>query len=435
MTRITNSNTEFKREYTDAIKKTVVAFANTNDGIIYIGIEDNGTVVGLPDPDDAQLRVSESIRSGVKPDITMFVEYHMEEIEGKHVLRVDVQKGSSSPYYLTGKGIRPEGVYVRQGASSVPASDSAILQMIKQTDGGHYEDHRSTNQELTFTAAEKEFKKRGTTFDDEQQVTLGIRNRDGIYTNLGLLLSDQCRHTIKMAVYEGLENEVFKDRREFEGSLLKQLNDAYEYIDQYNRTRAEYEGLRRVDLRDYPTEAIREALLNSLVHREYALSSSTLISIFEDRIEFVSVGGLVRGITMEDIMLGVSITRNEKLANIFYRLGLIESYGTGIPKILRNYANSNSKPVIASTNNAFKILLPNKNIQRELDACSPTLGNTEEVNTILRMLETQPELSRKEIDAALDVSQSTSTRILKHMVETGLIKIAGKGKNTRYTLA
>lgn len=111
----------------------------------------------------------------------------------------------------------------------------------------------------------------------------------------------------------------------------------YEYISRYNRIRAEFSGLHRIDKKDYPEEALREALLNSLVHRDYSYSGSILISIFDDRIEFVSIGGLVRGISLEDIMLGVSVTRNEKLANIFYRLMLIEAYGTGVPKIIRSY--------------------------------------------------------------------------------------------------
>ena len=128
-----------------------------------------------------------------------------------------------------------------------------------------------------------------------------------------MLLSDQCVHTIKPAVFDGSKKTVFRDRRELTGSLLKQSEDAFSYIDQYNRTRAEFNGLERTDRRDYPTEALRETLLNAVVHRDYATSSPTLISIFDDRIEFVSLGGLVRGITFNDIMPGVSVLRNQHL--------------------------------------------------------------------------------------------------------------------------
>ena len=124
---------------------------------------------------------------------------------------------------------------------------------------------------------------------------------------------------------------------------------------------AEFQGLDRIDIRDYPPETIREALLNAIAHRDYAFSASTLISIFTDRIEFVSIGGLPKGITYEDILLGVSVPRNPRLANIFYRLRLIEAFGTGIPKIKGSYQGQAAQPLIQTSDNAFKITLPNIN--------------------------------------------------------------------------
>jgi len=191
---------EFKQEYTSGIMKTVVAFANTNGGTIYIGIDDNGGVVGVENADSTMLKLSNAVRDSIKPDVTLFIEYYQEIIEGKTIVKAEVQKGTSSPYYLAAKGIRPEGVFVRQGASTVPATETAILRMIKDTDGERYEEVRSLNQELTFAESEKEFKEQGVPFGINQKKTLGLMNADGIYTNLGLLLSDQCVHTIKSAV-------------------------------------------------------------------------------------------------------------------------------------------------------------------------------------------------------------------------------------------
>lgn len=296
---------------------------------------------------------------------------------------------------LAGKGIRPEGVFVRQGASTVPATETMILRMIKETDGEKYEDVRSLNQELTFTRATKEFEAQNVSFGTSQQKTLGLMNADDIFTNLGLLLSDQCIHTVKLAVFEGMEKVTFKDRREFTGSLLKQLNEVYEFIDRYNRNRSEIEGLRRIDKRDYPPEAVREALLNALVHRDYSFSDSTLISIFDNRIEFASIGGLVRGITFDDMMLGISVARNKNLANVFYRLKLIEAYGTGIPKIIRSYEGFATKPQIEVTGNAFKMTLPNINEAAEKAALS------ENERAILALLKKKDYIVRKDVEVGL----------------------------------
>lgn len=362
---VENKTTEFKREYVENIKNTIVAFANCDGGTLYIGIDDDGTVYGVDDVDDTMLRVTNAIRDAVRPDLTMFVECRNDVIDEKSIVCVTVQCGTARPYYLRGKGIRPEGVYVRQGASTVPATDTAILNMIKETCGDSYEESRSLDQNLTFHKAGDFFKKRKVEFEKPQMRTLHLIGEDDMYTNLAFLLSEQCTHTIKLAVFEGSKKSVFKDRRELSGSLLEQLEEAFTFIDRYNRTRAEFSGLDRLDMRDYPPEAIREALLNAIVHRDYSFSSSALISIFEDRIEFVTIGGLVKGITLEDVRLGVSVLRNQYLANVFYRLRLIEAYGTGILKINECYEDQVVKPVIETTDHAFKITLPNTNFHTE----------------------------------------------------------------------
>jgi ATP-dependent DNA helicase RecG len=429
-----NITTEFKRKYTEEIKKTLVAFANTEGGTLYIGINDDKTVAGVHNPDETLLQITNSVHAGIKPDVTLFVEYKIEKIKSAAIIAVTVQRGTARPYYLTGKGIRPEGVYVRQGAASVPATEAAILNMIKETDGEKYEKARSLNQELTFNYTEKFFKTKNVSFGLNQQKTLHAQTTDGVYTNLGLLLSDQSVHTIKLAVFEGPEKQVFKDRREFSGSLLKQLEEAYEHLDIHNRTHAEVKGLERLDKRDYPEEALREALLNALVHRDYAFSSSILISIFDNRIEFVSVGGLPKGISLDDILLGISVPRNENLANVFYRLRLIEVYGTGIPKIMRSYAECLRKPELQSTNNAFKITLPNRNAPSHAKKNGTHLLNESE-EKILALLDVRDEIIRNDVQTALAISQAMAGRLLRGLVDKGNLRTIGGGKNTRYKKA
>lgn len=435
-----NKTTELKREYVDDIKNTVIAFANCDGGTLYIGVNDDGSVCGVDNVDDVMLRVTNAIRDAVRPDVTMFVECRNEVVDEIPVVCVTVQRGTARPYYLHSKGIRPEGVYVRQGASTVPATDAAILSMIKETSGDSYEAARSLNQQLTFEKATAFFRKRKVAFGKTQMRTLHLIGEDDTYTNLAFLLSDQCSHTLKLAVFEGSKKTVFKDRQELTGSLLEQLEEAFAYIERYNRTRAEFSGLDRVDLRDYPPEAVREALLNAIVHRDYAFSGSTLISIFEDRIEFVTIGGLVKGITLEDVKLGVSVLRNQHLANIFYRLRLIEAYGTGILKINESYDEHTVKPVIETTNNAFKITLPNSNYQVENQGSLSTgkaNGNTSEkkdarIATILKLCQDQGSIVRTDVEKSLGVSQATAILLLRGLVDDGVLVKKGKGRNLRY---
>lgn len=431
---------ELKSIVMDDIKKEIIAFANCDGGTVYVGVADDGKVLGVENADECALQISNMVRDAVKPDVTMFIHYETLECDGKAVVAVNIQRGTNRPYYLAKKGLRPEGVYVRQGYSSVPATDTAIRQMIKETDGDSFENMRSINQALTFEATKKEFEKRNVVFGQPQMQTLKIVSADGIYTNLGLLLSEQCLHTIKAAVFEGINQNVFKDRREFSGSLMQQLNDVYDYIDFHNQTHATFRKLLRIDTRDYPEVAVREALLNTLVHRDYSFRASTLISIYDDRIEFVSIGGLLPGLELDDLMMGVSVCRNPHLANVFYRLQLIEAYGTGMKKIMGAYANALVQPKIKTTNNAFKIILPNVNftpkaaeVHKDFEkAADLALDSNEE--KVLQFLREHRMITRKETQTLLEVSQSTAGRILKAMVDSGLIKQIGGSRTTRYEL-
>lgn len=439
---------ELKEVFVDDIKKEIIAFANCNGGKLYIGVQDDGIVVGLDDPDATALQISNMVRDAIKPDITMFLHYETLEENGKKIVAVDIQRGTDRPYYIAKKGMRPEGVYVRQGYSAVPATDAAIRQMIKETDGDRFEAMRSMNQELTFETTEKEFQLRKVEFGMQQMRTLKLIDQDGLYSNLAMLLSDQCVHTIKVAVFQGKDQTVFKDRREFAGALMKQMNDVYDYIDFHNQTHATIEKLLRIDVRDYPEIAVREALLNLLVHRDYAFSASALISIYEDRMEFVSIGGLMPGIDLEDVMAGISICRNQDLANVFYRLHLIEAYGTGISKIIGAYADEEEKPVIETTRNTFKIILPNINAMREKVRISEPEAKEENPETnkedtqelsseeeqVLEYAGKHEDFTKNDVVSLLKVSASTAARVIRGLVKRNFLKRNGKARNTYYTL-
>lgn len=438
---------ELKEVVVDDIKKEIIAFANCDGGKLYIGVRDDGTVIGLDNADSVSLQISNMVRDAIKPDITMFLHYETIVENGKNVVVVDIQRGTDRPYYLAKKGMRPEGVYVRQGYSSVPATDTAIRRMIKETDGDRFEAMRCLNQDLTFEATKKEFELRKTDFGPQQMRTLKLIDQDGLYSNLALLLSDQCVHTIKVAVFQGTDQTIFKDRREFTGSLMQQMNEVYDFIDFRNQTRATIEKLYRVDVRDYPEVAVREALLNLLVHRDYSFSASAFISIYEDRIEFVSIGGLMPGIDLEDVMVGISVCRNQDLANVFYRLHLIEAYGTGMGKIMKAYESMQVKPVIETTKNAFKIILPNINAKYETENATvktksgiPVTVHTEkklsdEEEKILEYARKHGAITRNDVIGLLEVSASTAARVIRKMVKTNLLEQKGKARNTHYTIA
>lgn len=266
-----STNLELKRQFTDEIKKEVVGFANTAGGIIYVGVNDDGSICGVEDEDKEMLRLSSSIRQSIKPDISPFVAFTSEIIEDKTVIKITVQRGNARPYYIASKGIRSAGVYIRIGSETVQASEKAIFKMTQEASGERFEQMRSVNQRLTFVEFTRQMAARNIVFEKRDKKRLNLITQEGQYTNLGFLLSDQCLHTIKADVFEGTEPFVSKDRKEFCGSLLKQLSDVYEWIDFHNCTSATFEGLHRKEMRDYPPVAVREALLFICLQTELKL--------------------------------------------------------------------------------------------------------------------------------------------------------------------
>ncbi|MCL1804691.1 MAG: putative DNA binding domain-containing protein [Clostridiales bacterium] len=419
---------EFKEVAAESIYKSVVAFANTGGGTILIGISRQGAEAPLPDVDDAYTRVTNGVRDAIAPDVTIFIKYHIEEND---TIRIEVSEGSYKPYYLKSKGLKPSGVYIRQGASSVQASPEQIRHMIKNADGDAYEELRSLEQELSFVACAKAFSSREVEFGEDKYNALGIRSLpQGQYANLGLLFSDQCAHTIKAAVFSDERNTVFRARKEFTGSVFTQMEEAFAYLELNNQNRSVINGLARIDHWDYPGDALREALINALIHRDYSFSGSIIININEKRMEFISLGGLLPGLTPEDIRSGISQLRNRSLAGIFHRLNFIESYGTGIRRIYALYEDCPAKPEIAVTPNSFKIILPNRNNSEEAKPYEYVF--TPQMRQFLDCLHENEDATDEELQQRLGIKRTRMYALVNQMAEAGFIRVAGRGKGKKY---
>ena len=264
--------------------------------------------------------------------------------------------------------------------------------------------------------------------------------QNDVFTNLALLISDQCLHTTKIAVFDDEFCTEFRDSKEFGGSVFKQFEDSVNYLALCNKTVSTIKGVIRTDKQDYPEEAIREALLNALVHRDYSFSGSIIINVNESKMEFISLGGLLPGLSTEDIRIGVYQPRNKKLAEIFHRLRLIESYGTGIRRIFKLYENCPVQPVIEATANAFKIVLPNMNAGDAVvenipePAVKVTAAITPQMKTVIDYLTEYSEMTDEDLQELLNIKKTRAYLLARQMSENGLIEIVGRGAGKKYKL-
>lgn len=423
MTYKESARLELKEQFTTDIKKEIVAFLNCDGGTLIIGVDDDGNVTGVSDAKSIIERVSAMIHEAIRPDPSLICSAEEFVDNGKILVRVEVGRGVKKPYYIYEKGLKPSGVYLRINNTSQQASEYAIKQMIMESENNAYESLPCIQSGLTFDYLNFAFKRAEL---EVKEKTLGIVNSDGEYTNLALLLSDQCPFSVKVAVFNDDYKSNFVDRKVFSGSLLKQADDAYEYLRLNNKKHGDYDGLVRIDKSDYDDLVLREGLLNCLIHRDYSLNGNNIINIYPDRIEYISIGGLISGMTYSDMMLGVSRTRNEKLADIFFRLKYVEAYGTGVKKIQGDYINAAVSPRFEVSDNGFLLVLPNKTVQTKTKLTDDEL--------VYNFIAEKGKTTRADIQEYTGFKLTKTLGIISRLEKSGKIRKNGKGKNIYYSI-
>lgn len=405
---------ELTHKLTKDVKRQVIAFANTQGGELYIGIDADGSVIGLKQAKKVLKSVSTMLGDNIQPDISAHTVTKIETIDDKEIIKLSVSRGTERPYYLRKKGMNSCGVFVREGISTLKASEENIRQMLLETDSTSFEIMPSIHQNLTFHDALQVFEKQGLKFGKKQQRKLGLLTEENQFTNLALLLSDQCQHTIKCAYFLAPDKLEILERKEFSGSILTQVEQALHYLNSENEEEHE----------SFPSYALREALINAVMHRDYSYSGSISIHLFQNEIKIVSIGGLIRGLTAEDIELGISQSRNAKLAKVFYHLNWIERHGTGLQCMVESSKDSTVSPTWRIAPNAFVVTLPKK----------PLLIVQTEEEQLTTWLTLHPEFSAKELETFLNKSKTTVRKILDKLIVANQIERIGYGPKTKYQL-
>ena len=354
-----NERIELKRQMVDGLDKEIVAFLNTRGGTIYIGVDDDGKIVGVPENlrDEYDNHLSNILSANIKPNPRSRVSFYYNE---ESVLVIEIKEGDSKPYYLSSKGIRPSGIYIRVGRSKRQADDNEILTMIRDSSGWLWEKEISPVQDLTFKTMGIYFESRKLEFDRRDYLTLGLVNREGKFTNLALLLSEESPVQVKFASYD--EKLNFLVKKEFVGSILKIADQALEYADMMNTTTAvilPYQA-QRVETQSFPGVSLREAILNAICHADYSFPSNIKIEFFYDKAQISNPGNIYR-YSLEEVLKGQQSFRNPGLVRVLYMLGFIENYGKGLRRINEAYAGKSRQPSFENLKNSFITYLPNLN--------------------------------------------------------------------------
>ena len=353
-----NDLTELKQQLTDEVKNEINAFLNTKGGMIFIGVADDGTLMPFANQkerDEADLKIGSWIREAFFPMPVDLIRHYFNK---DNVLVIEVKEGTDKPYYLREKGPKPSGIYKRIGRSKRKATEEEILSMIMESKNYSYERDISEEQELSFKYFFSVCEENGIAHDKRHLKSLDLISKDGRYTNLALLMSDQSPIIVKFAKYD--KNMNFLVKSEHKGSLLKVLNDVLEHAGNYNETSAVIDGssFKRIEKKAYPGASLREAILNAFAHADYFIRSNIKVEFYEDKVKITNPGGIYRA-TLEEIMDGIQTYRNPGLVRILSKLNYVENFGTGIPRILNAYEKDEKQPIFDPTENFFKLTLPN----------------------------------------------------------------------------
>ena len=413
-----NKHLEYKQEINDSFLKTVSAFANYEGGDIVFGIANNGEKVGIDDIDNMCLVVENMINDSIKPK----PQYLISIGKNDTVITLHVKAGNHTPYYYKKKA------YIRNDTSTVEVDDIELNRLILNGKRMNYEEVQSANQELTFHYLEDKLKEKlniGALNIDILKTLKLYSDEDG-FNQAALLVSDQNSFRgIDIARF-GDNMNIFLDRETFEeGSVIFEFDETMNMFNKYY-SYEEIIGSERVRKYTIPAEAFREALANAVVHRTWDVNARIRVSMFDNRIEIASPGGLPRGLSEKEYLSGqVSVFRNPIISNVFYRLNIIESFGTGIMKILQAYETLEQKPQFEIFDNSIKVILPTQNVKTSL---------TSDEQSIVEYLSAGRLSSSSEIAKATGFSKGKAIQLLNSLVEKNMIKIEGSGRGTRYRI-
>lgn len=415
-------NIEFKREVpqkSEKYIKSVIAFANTAGGKIVIGIDDEThEIVGVEK--DGVFKIIDNITNTISdmccPQI--FPNIGVNTIDGKSVIVINIYPGANRPYYIKSLG-KETGTYIRVSGTSRPADEAAK------------------------SNSEKEKIKDVTI---QNLINWGVvKNMDGtlLPTNAFVLLTDNVFSFAKIqcALFKGTERVVFIDKRDFEGPLYEQIEEAYDFVLKHINLGAEIKDLVRNEAYELPTEAIREAIVNAVTHRNFLDRACVQVAVYDDRVEVTSPGMLYGGLTIEQIKEGGSKIRNRCIAEVFSRMRIIESWGTGIKRMFSSCREYGIRdPELLEIGDSFRVNLYRPsysgNDAQSSPKSSPKSSSKSSPNglnatqqKIMQMIRKNSRITQAEMAEIIKISRRAVQKNIKELVDQGIIIHEGSTRN------
>ena len=405
-----------------------MAFLNTRDGTIYIGVDDNGNVVGVSNVDKTMREIRDIIRDQILPSTEGLCEIGSLLEDDKTIITVKVTKGTKL-YYIKKEGRSATGCFYRDGTSSVPMSEEEIERRFIMTYSKHLNmvETPSSQKEFSFNQLKIYYSSKGYHLKDETLVdNLHLKTDEGRYNFLAELLSDKNRISIKVARFQGEDKSVLLEKSEY---LLVAIDRVINRLEAENITKSRIVGARRVDKRLMDIASLREVFINAIAHNDWSIVEPT-VYIFSNHIEVISHGGLPDGETKEMFFKGISTPRNKELMKVLSDLKYVEQTGYGVPEVLKHY----DKNVFDIEENYINVSIPyDAEVMASMRVADVDAENGEEngEEKLISLIQENPKISLSKMAKELNVTSRVIERIIRN---SNRIKRVGPDKGGHWEI-
>lgn len=420
MPNIETNRIENKEQLNEDFEQEVIAFLNYKEGgIIYIGVRKDGQVVGVDNLDQTQLQIKDRIKNNIQPSTLGLFDVIVEKIDNQEVIKVVISSGTEKPYYLRKKGRTPEGCYLRVGSSKERMTFEMIDNMYAKRVKNTLKEIEAPRQELTFNQLKIYYEEQGLQLNENFLKNLDLLTSEGKYNYNAFLLADENNVSIKVVKYLGTDKmDLVKNQEYGYRCIITATQRVLDRLEAENTVYAkiEYKGRKEVEMID--KKALKEAVINAIVHNDYSYGNSPIIELYSDRIEITSSGGLPQELSKTDFFRGVTAPRNKELIRVFKDVDLIENIGSGILRILKAY----DKNCFIFMDNFLRVSFKYRENPFEYDQKINQENDQRELsniqNKIISLISQNSKITQKEMAKILEVSREKikyNIAILKDM--------------------
>lgn len=418
---------EFKIKLTDKFEEEVISFLNTNGGNIYIGVNDKGDIIGINGNIDLlQRTIKDRIKDNIMPSMLGLYDVIVLEKDNKKYIKVIIARGNERPYYLKGMGMTPDSCFIRVGSSIQSMSNEMINNEFSKRTRNSLKNIVSPKQDLTFSQLKIYYEEKGFSINNNFLKQLDLYTNDGKYNYNAYLLADNNSISIRFGKYDGINSVNLIENEDFGNCcIIKATKNILNKLEIENKTFTKIEYPERKEIKMYDYIAVREAVVNAIVHNDWSNEYSPKFEIFSDRLVISSNGGIQDNTTKEEFLEGFSLPKNKELMKVFNDLDLVEQMGTGIIRILQSY----NKDSFEFFPNFIRVTFPfNEN---KFKANIKEIKNnslTEIQNNIIGLMLDSPTITQETLARLLDVNIRTIQRNIKTLIDVGLIERTGATK-------